>query len=155
VIAESLEQSRMLWRIREELPEAQKHEGGSIKHDVSVPVRLVPDFIRRASDAVVRAMPGVRPVPFGHMGDGNIHFNVSQPVGVDKDAYLARWHDMGKIVYDIVDDLGGSFSAEHGVGRLKVEDLARYRSDVELDLLKRIKVALDPRNTMNPGVFFG
>ena len=155
VIAESLEQTRTLWRIREELPEAQKHEGGSIKHDISVPVRLVPDFIRRASDAVVKAMPGVRPMPFGHMGDGNIHFNVSQPVGADKDAYLARWHEIGRIVYDIVDELGGSFSAEHGVGRLKVEDLARYRSDVELDLLKRIKVAFDPNDIMNPGVFFG
>jgi D-lactate dehydrogenase (cytochrome) len=155
VIAESLEQARMLWRIREELPEAQKHEGGSIKHDVSVPVRSVPDFIRRASAAVVAAMPGTRPVPFGHMGDGNIHFNVSQPVGADKDAYLARWHEMGKVVYDIVDELGGSFSAEHGVGRLKVEDLARYRSAVEIDLLKRIKAAIDPQGVMNPGVYFG
>ncbi len=154
VIAESLEQARMLWRIREELPEAQKHEGGSIKHDVSVPVRLVPEFIRRVSEAVVAAMPGTRPVPFGHMGDGNIHFNVSQPVGADKDAYLAHWHEMGRIVYDIVDRMGGSFSAEHGVGRLKVEDLAHYRSEVELDLLKRIKTAIDPNNVMNPGVFF-
>ena len=156
VIAESVEQNRNLWRIREELPEAQKYEGGSIKHDVSVPVRNIPEFIRRASEAVVKAVPGARPVPFGHMGDGNIHFNVSQPVGedVDKDEYLGHWHQMGEVVYDIVRELGGSFSAEHGVGRLKVDDLARYRSEVELDLLKRIKAAVDPENRMNPGVFF-
>ncbi|MBN2752200.1 MAG: FAD-binding oxidoreductase [Rhodospirillaceae bacterium] len=155
VIAESLEQRRMLWRIREELPEAQKYEGGSIKHDVSVPVRSIPEFIRRASEAVVAVVPGARPVPFGHAGDGNIHFNVSQPVGMDTNAYLAQWHVMSKVVYDIVDELGGSFSAEHGVGRLKVEYLARYRSDVELDLMRRIKAAFDPKGTMNPGVFFG
>lgn len=156
VIAESLEQRRNLWRIREELPEAQKYEGGSIKHDVSVPVRSIPDFIRRASEAVVRVVPGARPVPFGHMGDGNIHFNVSQPAGagVDKDEYLSHWHEMGAAVYDIVTELGGSFSAEHGVGRLKVADLARYRSAEEIDLLKRIKGAIDPDNRMNPGVFF-
>ncbi len=156
VIAESLEQRRNLWRIREELPEAQKYEGGSIKHDVSVPVRSIPDFIRRASEAVVRVVPGSRPVPFGHMGDGNIHFNVSQPAGaeVDKDEYLSHWHEMGAAVYDIVTELGGSFSAEHGVGRLKVADLARYRSAEEIDLLKRIKGAIDPDNRMNPGVFF-
>ncbi len=156
VIAESLDQRRNLWRIREELPEAQKYEGGSIKHDVSVPVRSIPEFIRRASEVVVKVVPGSRPVPFGHMGDGNIHFNVSQPAGenVDKDEYLSHWHEMGEAVYDIVTELGGSFSAEHGVGRLKVEDLKRYRSDVEVDLLRRIKAAIDPDNRMNPGVLF-
>lgn len=156
VIAESLEQRRNLWRIREELPEAQKYEGGSIKHDVSVPVRTIPEFIRRASAAVVELVPGARPVPFGHMGDGNIHFNVSQPAGegVDKDAYLGHWHEMNAVVHDIVAELGGSFSAEHGVGRLKVGDLQRYRSAEEVDLLRRIKAAVDPDNLMNPGVFF-
>lgn len=156
VVAESLDQRRNLWRIREELPEAQKYEGGSIKHDVSVPVRSIPEFIRRATPAVQAVVPGARPVPFGHMGDGNIHFNVSQPAGAGVDAgeYLSHWHAMNAVVHDIVTELGGSFSAEHGVGRLKVGDLERYRSAEEVDLLKRIKTAIDPENLMNPGVFF-
>jgi len=154
VIAESVEQARMLWRLREELPQAQKFEGGSIKHDASVPVRKVPEFIRRATKAAMDFIPGCRPVPFGHAGDGNIHFNVSQPLGADPEAFLARWSEMNHVVHDVVHDMGGSFSAEHGVGRLKVNDLVRYRSPEELALLRSIKDAIDPQGLMNPNVIF-
>ena len=151
VIAESEAQSHALWRMRESLPEAQKHEGGSIKHDVSVPVSRVPEFLDRALAAVTEAFPNVRPCPFGHVGDGNIHFNISQPVGEDKDAYIAKWDDMNRVVHDIVVDMEGSISAEHGVGRLKVDELKHYKQPIELDLMRRIKAAIDPANLMNPG----
>ncbi|MCB2102662.1 MAG: FAD-binding oxidoreductase [Rhodobacterales bacterium] len=151
VIAASETQSAELWRIRECLPEAQKHEGGSIKHDVSVPVARVPDFLAKA-EALVRAeLPGVRPCPFGHMGDGNIHFNLTQPEGADTASFLAQWTRINGLVHDLVAEFGGSFSAEHGVGQLKVHELERYRSDVELDLMRRIKKAFDPAGLMNPG----
>ena len=151
VVAESLEQSKLLWCIRESLPEAQKHEGGSIKHDVSVPVSRVPEFIAKGSDVVANQFPGARPVPFGHLGDGNIHFNVSQPVGTDKSAYLARWTEMKRAIHDLAVSMGGSFSAEHGIGRLNVQEMSRYKDPVELDLMVRLKRALDPKNLMNPG----
>ncbi|MDR3441189.1 FAD-binding oxidoreductase [Telmatospirillum sp.] len=151
VLASSFEQRRGLWRIREGIPEAQKHEGGSIKHDVSVPTSSVPEFIRRASRAVIEAMPGVRPVPFGHVGDGNIHFNLSQPPGVDKETYLKEWARMNRIVHDIVVAMHGSISAEHGIGQLKRQELAHYKAPLELDLMKRIKAAFDPQGLMNPG----
>ena len=151
VVAESLEQSRSLWRIRELLPDAQKHEGGSIKHDVSVPVASVPEFIAKGSDIIGKQFPGARPVPFGHLGDGNIHFNVSQPIGAEKDAYLARWTEMNRAIHDLVVAMGGSFSAEHGIGRLNIDEMSRYKDPVELDLMVRMKRALDPNNLMNPG----
>ncbi len=149
-VAASETQAAALWRIREAMVEAQKHEGGSIKHDVSVPISRVPEFLERAMAAVSERLPGIRPVPFGHIGDGNIHFNLSQPVGADKAAYLARWNEMNEIVHDIVVELGGSISAEHGIGRLKVESNAHYKSAVEIDLMKKIKAALDPAGIMNP-----
>ncbi|MGB1877453.1 MAG: FAD-binding oxidoreductase [Rhodospirillaceae bacterium] len=151
VIAESQAQAENLWRIRESLPEAQKHEGGSIKHDVSVPVSLVPEFVTRGTAAVLKAYPGARPCPFGHVGDGNVHFNVSQPEDMDKDAYLSEWEAMNRIVHDLVMDMNGSISAEHGIGRLKVEEMEYYKDAVELDLMKTLKAALDPKCTMNPG----
>ena len=151
VIAESEAQRKALWRLRESLPEAQKHEGGSIKHDVSVPVSRVPEFIARASAAVREAFPGVRPCSFGHVGDGNVHFNVSQPKGISKDVYVAKWERMNRMVHDIVVDMDGSISAEHGIGRLKVDEMEHYKDPVELDLMKTLKAALDPNRTMNPG----
>ena len=151
VVATSETQSLQLWHIREAVPEAQKHEGGSIKHDVSVPVSKVPEFINQGLRLVTAEIPGIRPCVFGHMGDGNIHFNMSQPEGADKDAFLARWGDINHIVHDLVASLGGSFSAEHGVGKLKREDLVRYRGEVEIDLMRTIKKALDPKGIMNPG----
>jgi FAD/FMN-containing dehydrogenase len=151
VIAASEAQSDALWRIRESIPEGQKPEGGSIKNDVSVPLSRVPEFIESATAAVEQAMPGIRVVPFGHFGDGNIHFNLSQPVGADPKTFLAEWDRFDRIVADIATGLGGSFSAEHGIGRLKRVDMTRYKSDVEMDLMRALKRAIDPRNIMNPG----
>ncbi len=150
VLAESLAQAKALWSLREGVPEAQKHEGGSIKHDVAVPVSKIPQFVARATAAVEAAMPGIRPCPFGHLGDGNLHFNLTQPRGMDKEAFLSRWEEMNRLVHDIAVDLGGTFSAEHGVGLLKKGELVRYRAEVELDLMRTLKKALDPRGILNP-----
>ena len=150
-IAASTAQANAFWRIREGLVEAQKFEGGGIKHDVSVPVSQVARFITRASAAVTERLPGIRPIAFGHVGDGNVHFNLLEPVGADRQAYLGRWDEFARAVHDIVADMNGSFSAEHGIGRLKVEELAHYRSALELGLMRRIKHAIDPDNVMNPG----
>ena len=151
MIANSCAQSDQLWAIRHAIPEAQKHEGGSIKHDVSVPVSKVVDFLTMASDMVEAKIPGVRICAFGHAGDGNIHFNLSQPVGANTEAYLKNWDEINLIIHDLIVSIGGSFSAEHGIGQLKRDDLTRYKSDVELDLMRSLKTALDPLNIMNPG----
>ncbi|MFK8252130.1 FAD-binding oxidoreductase [Ancylobacter terrae] len=151
VIAASGAQADGLWRLREDMSEAQKYEGGSIKHDVSVPVSRVPAFLRRALEAVETAMPGIRPCPFGHVGDGNIHFNLSQPVGMEKAAFIAQWEHFNRIVHDIVVDMDGSIAAEHGIGRLKQQELAHYGDPVGLDLMRRLKSALDPDGRLNPG----
>ena len=151
VIARSETQRRSLWRIREEIPEAQKREGASIKNDVAVPISSVPDFIERASLAVERIVPGVRVVAFGHVGDGNIHFNLSEPKDGDRQAFLARWEELAMVVNDIVVDMGGSFSAEHGIGALKRNEMARLKPQIDLDLMRNIKSAFDPQNIMNPG----
>jgi FAD/FMN-containing dehydrogenase len=155
-LAASAQQSKAMWRIRESITEAQKPEGGSIKHDVSVPVSSVADFITEASSAVARAIPGIRPVAFGHVGDGNIHFNLSQPANESKDgpertAFLARWEEINRIVHDIVARMGGSISAEHGIGRRKVGELAHYKSPLEIELMRTLKRTLDPQNILNPG----
>jgi D-lactate dehydrogenase (cytochrome) len=150
-IAESLEQARAFWHIREILPEVQKPEGGSIKHDVSVPVAAVPEFLALADAACERLIPGIRPVPFGHMGDGNIHYNISQPVGADKDAFLARWYDVNAVVHDVVAKLHGSISAEHGVGVMKRDLLPEVKDPVALDLMRTLKKTLDPKGILNPG----
>ncbi len=151
VVAASEAQNQALWRLRENVPEAQKREGGSIKHDVAVPVSRVADFIERATAACERALPGLRVCAFGHFGDGNIHFNLSQPVGMDKAAFLDRWEDFNRIVHDIVVDMRGSISAEHGIGLLKREELRRYKDPVALELMRALKRALDPHNLLNPG----
>ncbi|PVB62997.1 FAD-binding oxidoreductase [Labrenzia sp. 011] len=149
--AQNLSQVQDFWHIRHGMSEVQKPEGGSIKHDVSVPVAVIPDFLDKAMAAVEELVPGCRPVPFGHMGDGNIHFNVSQPVGADKDDYIAGWDAMNAVVHGIVLDFGGSISAEHGIGRLKRNLLAEVKPEIELDLMRRIKSALDPKNLLSPG----
>lgn len=151
VIGGSEAKRAALWRIREEHPEAQRKEGASVKNDVSVPVSKVPELIRRASAACVALIPGTRPVPFGHMGDGNIHFNVSQPVGMDKDAYLANWDAMNDVVHTIVGEFGGSVAAEHGVGRLKRDLIERVKDPVELEMLRALKKNFDPKGILNPG----
>ncbi|MFL9825008.1 FAD-binding oxidoreductase [Rhodoplanes sp. SY1] len=151
VMAESLEHRAAFWRLREFVSDAQRYEGGSIKQDVSVPVAAVPDFIRAASDAVSKLIPGCRPVPFGHLGDGNIHFNVSQPVGADKAAFLARWDAISDAVFAEVLSRGGSISAEHGIGVMKRDYLPRIKDPVALDLMRSFKAALDPAGILNPG----
>lgn len=150
-IAQSLSQSAALWRLRELLSEAQKPYGGSIKHDVSVPISKVPEFIKAAGVIVERVCPGARPVPFGHFGDGNVHYNVTQPAGADKATYLAGWHAMSDPVHALVVSMEGSISAEHGIGRLKRDDLAAVKSAAEMDVMRAIKRALDPKGVLNPG----
>jgi FAD/FMN-containing dehydrogenase len=150
-IGSSEAQSRALWHLREALSEAQGREGGSIKHDVSVPVSRVADFIETASAACEAAMPGVRVLPFGHVGDGNIHFNLAQPLGMDKAAFLAEWERFNRIVHDIVASMNGSIAAEHGIGLIKRDELTRYKDPVALELMRTLKVALDPGNILNPG----
>jgi D-lactate dehydrogenase (cytochrome) len=150
VIAGSGAQARELWKIREGIVEAQLYSG-SIKHDVSVPVSKVAEFVVRASAAVEARLPGIRPIAFGHVGDGNIHFNLTQPEGYGKAAYVARWQEFNDLVHDIVRELKGSISAEHGVGRLKVEEIEHYKSPIEIELMRRLKRALDPLGIMNPG----
>ena len=150
-MARSESQRTALWTLRESLSEIQKREGGSIKHDVSVPVSSMAAFIKRASEAVQKEMPGIRPVPFGHIGDGNVHFNLSQPEGMDKDEYLAQWDRMAGIVHDIVRDMGGSISAEHGVGRMKRDEIAATKEAVEIDMMRSLKRAFDPEGILNPG----
>jgi FAD/FMN-containing dehydrogenase len=150
-LAGSLTQRADFWKLREMLSEVQTYEGGSIKHDVSVPLHAVPAFIARASEAVTAMVPGCRPLPFGHMGDGNIHFNVSQPVGGDKTAFLAGWSAMNEAVHAIVSEMHGSISAEHGIGRLKRDLLPGVKDPVELALMKTLKATLDPQGILNPG----
>ena len=151
VIAANLSQRQAFWKLRDEMSAAQKPEGGSIKHDISVPVAAVPAFIAEADAAVVRLIPGARPVPFGHLGDGNIHYNVSQPVGAKADDFLARWHEVNAVVFEIVQKLGGSISAEHGIGVLKRDELPEVKDKVALELMRAVKAMLDPLGIMNPG----
>lgn len=140
-----------LWRIRKGIPAAQQYEGGSIKHDVSIPISRIAEFIERASTAVVSRVPGIRPCPFGHIGDGNIHFNLSQPPAMDSADFLTHWEALSRVVHDIVADMSGSFAAEHGIGRLKPAEVAHYKSSVEIDLMRRLKTAFDPTGILNPG----
>ena len=150
-IAASLDQAKAFWHLRHMLPEVQKPEGGSIKHDVSVPVAAVPDFLAEASAAVQKLIPGSRPVPFGHLGDGNVHFNVSQPVGADSAQFLKRWGEVSATVDQIVLKYQGSISAEHGIGKLKRDTLPKVKDPVALDLMRGLKKMLDPNGILNPG----
>ncbi len=137
--------------MRTSMSEVQKQEGGSIKHDVSVPVSAVPELIARGSKAAAAIVPGIRPCPFGHMGDGNIHFNFTQPVGANAKTYMEGAGPVHDAIYEIVADLGGSISAEHGIGQLKVKLLQKTKDPVALDAMRAIKQALDPNNILNPG----
>ena len=150
-LAASASQQAALWRLREQMSDVQKHEGGSIKHDVSLPVARVPEFLERAAAIVDRICPGARPVPFGHLGDGNVHYNVSQPVDMDKAQYLSLWETMSSAVHQLVTEMDGSISAEHGIGRMKRGELERSKSPVALDLMRAIKSAFDPNGILNPG----
>ncbi|HSN71253.1 MAG TPA: FAD-binding oxidoreductase [Steroidobacteraceae bacterium] len=150
-IAESGQQSEMFWRLRETIPEAQRHEGPSIKHDVSVTPQRMPEFIEAGTALALRLVPGARVVAYGHLGDGNVHFNLSAPQGADPDAFAGKAPEVRRAIHDLVASRGGSFSAEHGIGQLKVGELERYESPVALDLMRRIKCAIDPHGIMNPG----
>jgi FAD/FMN-containing dehydrogenase len=150
-IAGSIEQAKAFWRIREMFGEVQRYAGGSIKHDVSVPVAAVPAFIKEADAAVTALIPGARPLPFGHLGDGNIHYNVTQPASADKAEYLKRWDDVNAVVFAVVKKYGGSISAEHGVGVVKRDILPSVKDPVALDLMHSLKRMLDPKGILNPG----
>lgn len=150
-VAQSAAQRLAFWDLREKLSDSQKFEGGSIKHDVSVPVSRIPTFIAEAMAEVEHYMPGCRYLSFGHLGDGNIHYNISQPVGMDKQSYLSRWPEISAIVHGVVLRHGGSISAEHGIGVLKREDMRHIKSAVELDTMRAIKRLFDPLNILNPG----
>ncbi len=151
VIAASLAQGDAFWNFRELMPEAQKPEGASIKHDISVPIAAIPDFIERAAKAVAEVSPGARPVCFGHMGDGNLHYNISQPVGADGETFLALYPTMNMAVHDVVRALNGSISAEHGIGQLKRDELLATAPPVAIDLMRRVKKVFDPAGIMNSG----
>lgn len=150
-IAVNMRQRLEFWKLREEIPAAQKPEGGSIKHDISLPIAAVPEFIEQADTAVTKLIPGARPAPFGHLGDGNIHYNVSQPIDSDPADFLARWRDVNALVFSIVLKLGGSISAEHGIGVLKRDELPKVKDKVAMELMRSVKAMLDPLGIMNPG----
>src|SRR5499426_3026323 len=150
-IAASLEQTKAFWLLRHHIADTQKYEGGSIKHDVSVPVNAVPDFIAEATAVVEAMIPRCRPVPFGHLGDGNIHYNVTQPIGADRAAFLSRWDEVNDAVFAVVAKLGGSISAEHGIGIMKRELLPGVKDPVAFELMRSFKRLLDPNGILNPG----
>ncbi len=151
-IAETEEQRRELWRLREITAGGHQHqEGGLIKHDISVPVSAIPAMIERGTAAVLERLPGTRVIAFGHAGDGNLHFNLVQPVGHEAQAFFDLRDTMNRIVHDIVHELDGSISAEHGIGLLKIDEMTRYKTPLELELMHRIRQAIDPANIMNPG----
>jgi FAD/FMN-containing dehydrogenase len=150
-IAHSGEQARALWALRENIAEAQRREGPNIKHDISLPVSAIASFLDDAREALVAALPGVQFVTFGHLGDGNLHYNLAGPVGVAPDTFMAGAPRANRIVHDLVMARGGSISAEHGIGQQKRDELVRYKNPVELDLMRTVKAALDPSGIFNPG----
>jgi FAD/FMN-containing dehydrogenase len=151
-VASSLEQSNAMWHLREAIPLAQSQEGPNIKHDIALPVSAIPSFVQETDAALLRRFPGARLVDFGHLGDGNLHYNLQAPEGCDAARFLAEHeHAVNSIVYDALGPLGGSISAEHGIGALKRDELARRKSPVALGLMRAIKSALDPRGLLNPG----
>jgi len=151
VIAQSEAQTQALWALRENISEAQRIEGISIKHDISLPVSRIAEFIARSDAALAAAFPGVRIVCFGHVGDGNLHYNQSKPAAQDNAAFIGQTAAVNRIVHDLVAELGGSISAEHGLGQLKRQEILRYKSETEMDMMRAVKQALDPRGLMNPG----
>jgi FAD/FMN-containing dehydrogenase len=150
-IAQSDREREALWKIRESIPEAQRIDGASLKHDISLPITSLPEFVAKAGDWLRTNVPDGRLVAYGHVGDGNLHFNLNQAPGSARDTFLAREASIKRVIHDMVRDLGGSFSAEHGIGRLKVGELEHYAAPVELDLMRAVKGALDPNGILNPG----
>lgn len=154
IVAQSDAQRAQLWRLREEQSAALKPEGGGWKHDVSVPVSQIADFITEATEAVAAFHPGARVSVFGHVGDGNLHFDVLAAPDEDRAAFIARWSDGSRIVHDVVARYGGSISAEHGLGRLKSDEAKRYKSPIEIETMQAVRQAIDPHRILNPGVLF-
>jgi FAD/FMN-containing dehydrogenase len=150
-IAQSQDQAARLWALRENVSEAQRREGPNIKHDIALPVSAIPRFLGDAGHALAAALPGVRFVVFGHLGDGNLHYNLSAPEGRSAQSFMANMPAANRIVHDLVAAAGGSISAEHGIGQLKRDELQRYKSGLEIELMERVKSALDPRGLLNPG----
>jgi FAD/FMN-containing dehydrogenase len=150
-VAASEAQAEALWALRENIPEAQVHEGKQVKHDISVPISRIVEFIALTDAELQRAFPGVRMVTFGHLGDGNLHYNIAHPEGGDEDAFMARAREVSRVVHDSTARFGGSISAEHGLGQYKRDEILRYKSPLEMDLMRKIKAALDPQGIMNPG----
>ena len=150
-LAASLAQANDFWRLREGVSEAQKPEGGNIKNDISVPIAKIPEFIARANAAVLKVCPGARPLPLGHFGDGNVHYNIAQPIGMPKPEFMALWSGIVGAVHEAVLHFGGSISAEHGIGQMKRAELAKAKGDVAMTLMRSIKSALDPKGILNPG----
>lgn len=150
-LAQNEQQRQEFWKLRENASESQKIEGASIKHDVSVPVASLPAFYKAAAEAIGKVDENARIVAFGHAGDGNLHYNVAEPEGGDSNAFVNRWDEYNRAVHDVVVSFGGSISAEHGIGRLKREELAHYKDPVALDLMRTLKAAIDPNGIMNPG----
>jgi len=151
VVASSVAQSQGLWQIREHIPLAQAADGKNIKHDISLPISAIADFIDTTKPLLQQAFPGCQLVCFGHLGDGNLHFNVAPPAGISNEDFLLNQEALNRVVHDNVVAYGGSISAEHGIGALKRDELARYKSPVELQMMRAIKAALDPLGIMNPG----
>jgi FAD/FMN-containing dehydrogenase len=151
VVASSVAQSEGLWQLREHIPLAQAQAGKNIKHDISLPISRIADFIAVTDVALGTAFPGCQLVCFGHLGDGNLHYNVAPPAGMTDRDFLSNQDAINRIVHDQVHAFGGSISAEHGIGALKKDDLAHYKSPLELQLMRAVKQALDPQNIMNPG----
>jgi FAD/FMN-containing dehydrogenase len=151
VLAQSERHRDSFWKLRESIPEAQRIDGASLKHDISIPVAALPDFVERASAWVKANVPEARIVCYGHVGDGNLHFNLNQAPGASQEAFMAREPAARRAIHDMVRDFCGSFSAEHGIGRLKVAELETYAQPVELEMMRAIKHAIDPNGIMNPG----
>ena len=151
IVAQSSLQASEFWKIRESIPEAQKLEGASIKHDISVPPSKMEEFTRKATKKIDEFQSGVRVIAFGHLGDGNLHFNLTQPINSDPNSFIEKWDDFSNIVHSIAMDMGGSSSAEHGIGLAKLSELGRLYSEEEVGLMRSIKRAIDPNGIMNPG----
>ena len=151
ILASSLAQAQAIWKLRESIPEAQRRHGASLKHDVSVPVSAIATLVEEGSALTRRLAPEGDVIAYGHVGDGNLHFNVSQKAGADTHAFMARAHDLEQALFDLVESLGGSISAEHGIGRLKAAEFARRADPVELSTMHALKRALDPKGILNPG----
>ena len=151
VIAQSVDQAKRLWALRETISEAQKIEGISIKHDISVPVSKIAEFVERTDAALQAAFPGIRIVTFGHLGDGNLHYNQSKPEAGENAAFISAQPEVNAIVHDLAHELGGSISAEHGIGQLKRQEMLRYKDALEMEMMRSIKRTFDPQGLMNPG----